>query len=59
MRFDVPVIGPRTLQAAAQGKVSVLVVESQRTLILEMEEVKKLAMRNKITVWGHAGKVVK
>jgi DUF1009 family protein len=47
------------LQAAAQGKVSALVVESHRTLILEMEEVKKLAMRNKITVWGHAGKAVK
>jgi DUF1009 family protein len=59
MRFDVPVIGPRTLQAAAQGKVSALVVESHRTLILEMEEVKKLAMRNKITVWGHAGKAIK
>jgi DUF1009 family protein len=59
MRFDVPVIGPRTLQAAAQGKVSALVVESHRTLILEIEEVKKLAMRNKITVWGHAGKAIK
>jgi DUF1009 family protein len=47
------------LQAAAQGKISALVVESQRTLILEMEEVKKLAVRNKITVWGHAGKAIK
>lgn len=56
MRFDVPVIGPRTLQAAAEGKLSVLVVESGKTLILEMEEVRKLAVRHKITVWGASGK---
>jgi DUF1009 family protein len=52
----VPVIGPRTLQAAAEGKLSVLVVESGKTLILEMEEVRKLAVRHKITVWGASGK---
>jgi DUF1009 family protein len=59
MRFDVPVIGPQTVRAAAEGKVSVLVVESHRTLILQMDEVKKLAARHKVTVWGQAGKAAK
>jgi len=59
MRFDVPVIGPQTVRAAAEGKVSVLVVESSRTLILQMDEVKKLAARHKVTVWGQAGKGAK
>ncbi len=56
MRFDVPVIGPRTIQAAAEGKLSVLVVESGKTLILEVDEVKKLALRHKISVWGATGR---
>lgn len=59
MRFDVPVIGPRTVRAAAEGKVRVLVVEAGRTLILELAEVKKLAEEHKITVWGASGKGAK
>jgi len=55
MRFDVPVIGPRTILSAAEGKVRVIVLEAGRTLVLEAEEVKKLAERNKVTVWGHRG----
>ncbi|NBS55339.1 LpxI family protein [bacterium] len=59
MRFDVPVIGPRTIQSAAEGKVRTLVVEAGRTLVLELEELKKLAERHKITVWGHRGGAAK
>ena len=55
MRFDVPVIGPKTIQSAAEGKVRTLVLEAGRTLVLELEEVKKLSERHKITVWGHRG----
>jgi len=55
MRFDVPVIGPRTIQSAAEGKVRAIVLEAGRTLVLEAEEVKKLAERHRITVWGHRG----
>ena len=55
MRFDVPVIGPRTIQSAAEGKVRTLVVEAERTLVLELDEVKKTSERHKITVWGHRG----
>jgi len=55
MRFDVPVIGPRTIQSAAEGKVRSIVLEAGRTLILQADEVGKLAARHKITVWGHRG----
>lgn len=56
MRFDVPVIGPGTIQAAAAGRVSAIVVESGKTLILEGKEVQKLAVRHKICLWGHTAK---
>lgn len=59
MRFDVPVIGPRTIQAAAAGRVSAIVVESRKTLFLDRGEVQKLAVRHKICVWGHSGKGAK
>jgi DUF1009 family protein len=52
----VPVVGPQTIRAAAEGRVSVLVVEAKKTLILDQDEVKKLALRHKITLWGQAGK---
>ncbi|MFM8655030.1 MAG: UDP-2,3-diacylglucosamine diphosphatase LpxI domain-containing protein, partial [Verrucomicrobiota bacterium] len=55
MRFDFPVIGPRTIQSAAEGKVRVIVLEAGRTLVLEAEAVKRLAEKSKITVWGHRG----
>ncbi|NBR46805.1 MAG: LpxI family protein, partial [Verrucomicrobia bacterium] len=53
MRFDVPVIGPRTIESAAEGKVRAIVLEAGRSLILGAEEVGELAARHKITVWGH------
>lgn len=56
MRFDVPVIGPQTILAAAEGQVGTLVVESKKTLILEIERLKKLAIQHQVTVWGQAGK---
>ena len=55
MRFDVPVIGPRTIQSAAEGNVRAIVLEAGRTLVLEADEVRRLAEKNKITVWGHRG----
>ena len=59
MRFDVPVIGPRTIQSAAEGKVRAMVLEAGRTLVLEAAEVKRLAELHKITVWGHRGGAAK
>lgn len=58
MRFDVPVIGPQTILAAAEGKVGTLVLESGKTIILEGGEVRKLALRHQICLWGHSGKAL-
>ena len=39
MRFDVPVIGPDTIAAAAEAGVDVIAVEAVKTLVLDQEEV--------------------
>lgn len=52
MRFDVPVIGPRTLEAAASSGVTAIAIEAGHTLILESERLFELAIQNHITLWG-------
>ena len=52
MRFDVPVVGPRTLEAAAAAGVTAVAVEAGRTLLLEEELLRELADRHHITLWG-------
>jgi DUF1009 family protein len=51
-RFDVPVIGPITLQTAADARLRVLAVESSRTLLLEREKIAALATAHRITLFG-------
>lgn len=41
-RFDVPVIGPKTIEAAAHAGVDVIVVEAGKTLLLDQEAVAAL-----------------
>jgi len=52
LRFDVPVIGPVTVETAARARLRVMAVEAGLTLILEREEVARLAAREKISVVG-------
>lgn len=52
LRFDVPVIGPRTIETAAQARVSVIAVEAGRTLLLDRAQVTSLATRERVTVVG-------
>ena len=52
LRFDVPVIGPRTLETAAEARVGVIVVEAGKTLLLEKETLIALAARHRIAVMG-------
>lgn len=52
MRFDVPVIGPRTLETAAAAGVSAIAMEAGRTLLLEEDQLRKLATQHQITLWG-------
>ena len=52
MRFDVPVIGPRTLETAAAAGVTAIAMEAGRTLFLEADLVHSLANQHHITLWG-------
>ena len=54
LRFDVPVIGPRTLETAAEAKLSVVAVEAGRTLLLEREKIADLAARHRVSIVGVA-----
>jgi DUF1009 family protein len=50
MRFDVPCLGPRTLETCAQTGVAVLAFESGRSLVLEQETCAALADKHKLVV---------
>ncbi|RYD35952.1 MAG: LpxI family protein, partial [Verrucomicrobiaceae bacterium] len=41
-RFDVPVVGPQTIETAARAGVRIVAVEAGRTLLLEREETARL-----------------
>ena len=45
MRFDIPVIGERTFQSLKKSKAAVLAVEARRSILLDREELIKLADR--------------
>lgn len=51
-RFDVPVIGPITLDAGAEGGLSAIAVEAGRTLLVEPERLRALADERRITLIG-------
>ncbi|MEI6377875.1 MAG: UDP-2,3-diacylglucosamine diphosphatase LpxI, partial [bacterium] len=46
MRFDVPVIGPKTLETAAAAGVTVIAMEAGRTLLLEVDHLRELATQH-------------
>lgn len=54
LRFDVPVIGPLTLEAAREARLRVIGVEAGRTLLLEPQKLRALAEEFRISVWGCA-----
>ncbi len=51
-RFDVPVIGPLTLEHAARAGLRVVAVEAGCTLLLEPERLGQLATGHKISIVG-------
>ena len=53
-RFDVPVIGPLTLEAARDARIRVLGVEAGQTLLLEKERLTALADAHRISIVGLA-----
>ena len=56
-RFDVPVIGPATIDTAAAAGVIAIVVEAGKTLFLGIDEVFAKCDELGVTVVGHGGEV--
>ena len=54
LRFDVPVIGPVTIETARAAKIRVLGVEAGRTLLLERRRLLTLADEARISIFGVA-----
>jgi hypothetical protein len=52
LRFDVPVIGLQTLQAAAEARIRVIAVEAAKTLLLDLDAMKEEAQRRGLTIVG-------
>jgi DUF1009 family protein len=50
MRFDIPCIGPQTLETCAVAKISVLALEAGKTLMLEREAIEALIAKYRITL---------
>tara|TARA_S200000501_G_scaffold353816_1_gene373931 strand:+ start:274 stop:1089 length:816 start_codon:yes stop_codon:yes gene_type:complete len=50
LRFDVPCIGPDTIEIAAASSVSAIVVEANKTLLLGKDQIEESAEKNKVTV---------
>lgn len=50
MRFDIPCVGPQTLETCASAGIAVMALEPGRTLVLEQTEVERLATRHRIAV---------
>ncbi|HKJ82879.1 MAG TPA: UDP-2,3-diacylglucosamine diphosphatase LpxI [Mariprofundaceae bacterium] len=55
LRFDVPAIGPDTLDAMHASGCNLLVVEAGKTLLLERQYVKKRAAEYGISIFGMRG----
>ncbi|MBQ3450348.1 MAG: LpxI family protein, partial [Synergistaceae bacterium] len=52
MRYDLPTVGVKTLEAMKESGLTCLAVESGKTLILEPEKFFSLADKYNIAVWG-------
>lgn len=56
LRFDLPAVGPRTIETMASVRASVLAVEADRTVLLDREETIQHAERARIAIVGLAEK---
>ena len=52
MRFDVPTVGPKTLEVMHQAGAAVLAIEVGKTLIINRQKVKRLADKYGLVVIG-------
>ncbi|MDF1824322.1 MAG: UDP-2,3-diacylglucosamine diphosphatase LpxI [Verrucomicrobiales bacterium] len=49
-RFDVPVVGPATIETAAESGVTAIVVEAESTLLLGKEEIEGLCLEHQVSI---------
>ena len=52
MRFDVPCVGPDTIRSLAKNKAKCLVIEADKTIIIDKPETIKLADKLGISILG-------
>ena len=50
MRFDIPCIGPQTIQTCADAGISVLAFEPDKTLLLDRSDIESLIKRHRIAL---------
>ncbi len=50
LRFDIPCLGPQTLETCAAARISLLAFEAGKSLLLEQEACEKLANKNKVSL---------
>jgi UDP-2,3-diacylglucosamine hydrolase len=50
MRFDIPCVGPQTIQTCGETGVAVLGLETGKTLLLEQQEMERLIKKYKVAV---------
>jgi len=50
LRFDIPCLGPQTLETCAASGISVLAFEAGKSFLLEQETCRELAQKNKISL---------
>jgi DUF1009 family protein len=50
LRFDIPCLGPKTLEICASVKIAAIALEPGKTLVLEQDVCAELARKHKITV---------
>jgi DUF1009 family protein len=50
LRFDIPCIGPNTIESCATAKIRVLAIEAGKNLVLEDEVVARLAKKHAVSV---------
>jgi DUF1009 family protein len=54
MRFDVPTVGPQTIENLHAARAAGLVIEAGKTIIVEREQMLALAAKHRIAVIGRA-----
>ena len=50
LRFDIPCVGPRTIEVCASNGIRILAVEADRTLLLDQPDMEELVRSRGITV---------